>query len=257
MNIWGRWGPFIHAFLYQIFRCRSRPVLAKGHEIQYILQEALCAPKRADAIADETTAGLAFKYPSSYCECRHAKGSTTRVSQGMQHKPDFSRSCRLKRRRDWNRRFDGRCAKGKKHNPSIHVRMAMRLHPHRGTRLTFPPRKIIFVFVSRFMTIGTRHIFTGVIGINMGFNPCQKVSALASQPSFRKLDRNSIPSCPTLRDCPGSFLTNFRATGRLVTTERMTTATGAYGSWIFTTAPWKAARGSDNWGSAGSWERMQ
>ena len=83
------------------------------------------------------------------------------------------------------------------YNPSIHDSHGNETHLHWGTR------HICVEFVSRFMaTIGMRHIFAGVIGINMGFNPCQKVSAFASPPSFRKLDRNSIPLCPSFAAAP-------------------------------------------------------
>jgi len=88
--------------------------LTKGHEIQCILQEALALPS---ALMQSLTKQQ-LDLPSSTLlrtansECRHTKGFTTHVSQDKRLLAELS-----SKRKDRNRRFDGRCAK--KHNPSI------------------------------------------------------------------------------------------------------------------------------------------
>lgn len=98
-----------------------------------------CTLKHIDAIADETTAGLTFEYPSSYCgEQRSVTEQTTqlfRVSQAT--RAGFLNELRLK----IENRSAVLCEKKVVHTRFIHD------SPQRSTRETFFPAKIIFAFI--------------------------------------------------------------------------------------------------------------
>lgn len=132
MNIrrW-RWGPFVHVFLYQIFRCRSRPVLSKGtRDSMHSSRGSLALPNALTQSRWRNNSWTCLQVP--FFVLRIASVATQKALQLVFRKAsDVSRTSRWeppsKLRRDWNR-FDGQMCEKKKKKYTHIIRPFTRSH---------------------------------------------------------------------------------------------------------------------------------